>query len=295
MPIINENTAKSFLSEIYQLGVGNRIKNLMEKQGIDVKGLAKWTGIPIATLYRIISGKNKNTRLNTIRKLCEFFEVTPNELIRGVSGLYSFLDNHSRKISDTLRYLMNEAGISQNELARQINISQQAINKILQAKTKQLSPETLDKLTHFFKVSEGQLRGELPLPISQIKESNHMLLNRKIPFVLWRNLYLLPDSLHSEDFIISPYCGSGVYATRILQNPPFLKSGDVLIVDYETDFRDGVTSLIQLVDRIAIGNVFCIDDKYTLVPLDSHEPTIELKEGQYRKLGVVLHVIKSNP
>ncbi len=75
-----------------------------------------------------------------------------------------------------------------------------------------------------------QLRGELPLPISQIKESNRMLLNRKIPFVLWRNLYLLPDSLHSEDFIISPYYGSGVYATRILQNPPFLKRGDVLHV-----------------------------------------------------------------
>ena len=58
-----------------------RLKELADERGLKLRFIAQKTGIAEATLYAISSNPNYNATLRTIEKLCEFFGVTPNELL----------------------------------------------------------------------------------------------------------------------------------------------------------------------------------------------------------------------
>ena len=55
--------------------LAKQIKELVENSGLTTNALAVAAGVPQPVLYRFLTGGQENLRLDTIDKLCEFFQV----------------------------------------------------------------------------------------------------------------------------------------------------------------------------------------------------------------------------
>lgn len=62
--------------------IGERIKELRQKNGLKQSDLAERLGVSRVTITNIENGKHKGT-FELIKPLCEILEVTPNYLILG--------------------------------------------------------------------------------------------------------------------------------------------------------------------------------------------------------------------
>lgn len=60
------------------------LKDILDKRHWSIETVHKYTGISRATLTNIYYGRSKGIQLDTLTKLCDFLEVTPNDLI--ISG-----------------------------------------------------------------------------------------------------------------------------------------------------------------------------------------------------------------
>lgn len=58
-----------------------RLKELAARKGVTLRKVAEETGISVRVLYYMTSKHNYHTTTRVIEKLCEFFGVTPNELL----------------------------------------------------------------------------------------------------------------------------------------------------------------------------------------------------------------------
>jgi len=56
--------------------IAKRILQLCGERGITLNGLSYIAGVPQSTIQSILSGKSKNPRLSTLKKLCDGFEIT---------------------------------------------------------------------------------------------------------------------------------------------------------------------------------------------------------------------------
>src|SRR5579863_2694446 len=90
-----------------------------------------------------------------------------------------------------IRRLMEECGISESELARQVDLPQTTINRLLLGGTSDPRANTLKPIADFFGVTIGQLCGFEPLSIHRIAGTLNYL-NRKawqfIPMIDWEQV-----------------------------------------------------------------------------------------------------------
>lgn len=61
----------------------DRLDSLMNARGINKNILSKESGIPYTTIDGFYKKGYENTKLSTIRKLCTYFDVTMDYLVRG--------------------------------------------------------------------------------------------------------------------------------------------------------------------------------------------------------------------
>ena len=98
-----------------------------------------------------------------------------------------------KMLSKNLQQLMKIHGnISVSELARLTDLPQPTIHHILTGSTKNPRKNALEKLSHFFSISENELIGQEPLPAvipDTVKES---LQISTIPIIEWESLKTWP-------------------------------------------------------------------------------------------------------
>ena len=93
-------------------------------------------------------------------------------------------------IKDTLKALMEQRGISQNELGEKTKVPQPTIFRILSGESKDPRHSTVKPIADFFGVTVAQLRGDDPMCVSDQGrkyselESNHMT-ERDVDFCGW--------------------------------------------------------------------------------------------------------------
>ncbi len=63
------------------MGIGIKIKNILEQKGMTIKELSEKTGISINTLYGITKRDSKNVSQDTIKKIAQALEVNSLELL----------------------------------------------------------------------------------------------------------------------------------------------------------------------------------------------------------------------
>lgn len=61
-----------------------------------IKTLAKMINIPYTTLKDITDGITTNIRLDTAKKICDFFNLTLDELFRNEIDLPEFIENNDK-------------------------------------------------------------------------------------------------------------------------------------------------------------------------------------------------------
>lgn len=86
----------------------DRLDSLMEANGEKPADLAKNAGIPATTIYGLYNKGYKNAKITTIIKICDYYGVTLDYLIKGSSGIsndalilaakYERLDKHGREL-----------------------------------------------------------------------------------------------------------------------------------------------------------------------------------------------------
>lgn len=73
--------------------------------------------------------------------------------------------------SEILARLMSQAGLTNNELADKTGIPQPTISRILRNESRDPRDSTLRPLAKYFGITVSQLRGDVPLPSSQVRIS----------------------------------------------------------------------------------------------------------------------------
>jgi transcriptional regulator with XRE-family HTH domain len=87
------------------------------------------------------------------------------------------------KLSVTLKQLLNEANISEAELARRTGIAQPMVNRLATGKNKNPKLETLKPITKYFSITFSQLLGEDPLPNTYQQHAANA--GHEVPLLHW--------------------------------------------------------------------------------------------------------------
>lgn len=89
------------------------------------------------------------------------------------------------KLSSTLKQLLNEANISEAELARRTGIAQPMVNRLATGKNKNPKLETLKPIAKYFSVTFSQLLGEEDLPTNDKRADQFNSQSFQFPVVQW--------------------------------------------------------------------------------------------------------------
>lgn len=90
-----------------------------------------------------------------------------------------------KKLSVILQSLLDEEGISANELARYVGVPQPVIHRILKDKTNNPSVLTLSPIAKYFSISISQLIGDAPLPKNKSADFEGLQESKNIPIISW--------------------------------------------------------------------------------------------------------------
>ena len=112
------------------MGIGSKLKQVIDYRDTNVNALANKTGIPKATIYSIINRDNTKVDVDILLKICEALQITTDELLgRQCNDNDNFTDRE--KIGENILRFRNAIGMSQDELAKKCGyIDRSSIAKI---------------------------------------------------------------------------------------------------------------------------------------------------------------------
>lgn len=148
------------------------------------------------------------------------------------------------KISDILRQLMAEVGITEASLARKANIPQPTLHRILSGSTRAPRADSLSRLANFFSISISQLVGDAALPKDRIPGTHNSAVHTWItlPIIDWDQACQWPSFKNTlladkwENWVTSDAnVSENSFALRVKGEAmaPRFPDGTLLIIDPE--------------------------------------------------------------
>lgn len=204
------------------------------------------------------------------------------------------MTNQDISIEPTVRaiihQLMDECGIKEAELARQVGLPQTTINRLLLGGTLDPRANTLKPIADYFGVTIGQLCGFEPLTSHRIAGTTHVSQRdawRPIPIIEWDSVKswvferkkMTP--LTHEYWIMSERLLSGdSFALRSLSSmEPRFRKGSILLVDPQANYKDGHFVVIALDGIQPTVRRVCIDGAEVLLKtFDQTQPPCKLSK-----------------
>ncbi len=152
------------------------------------------------------------------------------------------MQTNEKKIKEILKKLLFERDLTPTELARQVDIPQQTIQRIIKGKITRPHPKTLNILAEYFGISVIHLKGEDPF--EDQNKSLKKVSSEEIGVYTWDKL----DELCSNDFTFPTeeniFIGSG-YSQKTFgvimsdsSMTPFFPKDSILIIDPERTAND---------------------------------------------------------
>lgn len=171
------------------------------------------------------------------------------------------------KISDILHQLMRKKNLHATELARQVNLPQPTIHRILTGACEHPHLSTIKPLANFFDISVEQLKGFEP--ISFIDNVLH------IPLIHWDQITTFERNLSqkmAKKFIVTDAIVSiDAYAVEVndASMEPVFPRGSILISDPKRQAKDRsyVLAKLQSYSDPVFRQLLIDADKYYLKPL----------------------------
>jgi transcriptional regulator with XRE-family HTH domain len=153
------------------------------------------------------------------------------------------------KLSSTLKYLLNEANISEAELARRTGIAQPMVNRLATGKNKNPKLETLKPIAKYFSITFSQLLGEEELPSTELRSNQYTTSNNQsFELCLLTIDEINPDNLRSEIMIPTTAKVSNKAFAVLINNDnlePRFSKNTLLIIDPATEYTANDFVLIK--------------------------------------------------
>jgi transcriptional regulator with XRE-family HTH domain len=203
-------------------------------------------------------------------------------------------------ISSVLSYLIREAGISESELANQINIRRATINRIRSGKITDPKSSTLTAIAKYFNVSVDQLLGYTPL----IKTNHRSHSSIQVPVLKWEDMHApaLSSAIKANDYTTfeieinrEPDVNSNsLVAVKVNSCEamwPYFGEESIIIVDYsiQPKNKNFVLAYISETNEVILRQILIDGKSKVLSPLHSDFSSREMKKED-KIIGVVIHV-----
>ena len=203
-------------------------------------------------------------------------------------------------LSDILNRLMFEKKIRATELARELDLPQPTIHRMVTGKSPNPHRSSLEPIAKYFNVTVEQLKGELPLPENLWTESllpAKKNLTIQVPIIAWDLLppFCIPTNIKDDKFVacspdINPDCFA-IYMNDSSMEPQF-EMGTTLILDPHKALKDRCFALVLMHETKAITfRQVLIDAEYKyLKPLNPDLSAFQMRilDNNDKVLGVLI-------
>ena len=193
-----------------------------------------------------------------------------------------------KTLSTTLKELLLNAKLSENELARRTGVSQQIINRILSGENKNPKIATLKPIANYFMISVSQLIAEEPLPPETKLNSQHLGWH-EIPLIEWDRVAGIKDkeffSMPHQMIVVDIEPSNNIFAVKMPDSSmePKFSVGTLLIFDLNKAPTTGDFVLVSLSNhsllirqvylKTNIAYIKCLNPKYSdykLTPIEQN-------------------------
>jgi len=191
------------------------------------------------------------------------------------------------KISDILSRLLFEYRMKATELARQINVPQPTIHRIVSGKSPNPHQSSLEAIAQHFSISVAQLKGESPLPSTLIpiqKQSLKQAVN--IPVINWdslltlQDLHSIPHNIRTDTLLAAANVNPRAFAVNAPDDSmhPNFSQNTLLIFDPDKPPKDRSYVLSRCHDQTVLFRQLLIDDDYQyLSPLNPNKKQFRMR------------------
>jgi SOS-response transcriptional repressor LexA/DNA-binding phage protein len=213
----------------------------------------------------------------------------------------SFAEATGTKINHIIRRLMQLRGLKEADLARQVQLPQTTVNRILTQDRADPRLSTLIPIAQFLGLTLGQIAGLEPIPEALLK-NNHSFYKleplslKTIPLIPWDHILDWIDSkILKEDSTYKGWlCTERSLGPKafVLEATPLMEAvfpaGSRLLVDPSTYPLDGCYVVLTLKgNRPTLRRVLNDGSDIYLKSIDEQLPYLKLSP-QYRILGTVV-------
>lgn len=152
------------------------LKCLLMKYKMTQSELAVKTGLSEATITHYVKGKTTPSQTN-VNKIANAIGVSPRSFYEDIEEFSPYIDNKESIFAQTLKELISEKNISQEQLAKEIGVSRQTVNQYINGKQFP-NKEVLTKISEYFDVSIETIIGK---QITQKKSSPMRIVVSQMP------------------------------------------------------------------------------------------------------------------
>jgi transcriptional regulator with XRE-family HTH domain len=191
-------------------------------------------------------------------------------------------------ISNILKTLMFKKNMNTSQLARDTNLPQQTLNRIVSGNSPNPHAKTLKAIANFFDISIEQLKGKQPLPESKLTLDLPAINKPKakqIPLIKWDDLPIFIEK--SKSYIINQFIygssqlGENVFSLTMNDSSmePYFPEGAVLIFDPNKMPKDRshVLTYIAESDTYLFRQLLIDGEYHYLKPLNPDLTTFQMR------------------
>ncbi len=203
-------------------------------------------------------------------------------------------------IGDILKALMFKKNIRPTQLAREIDVPQQTLQRIVSGESPRPHITSLKPIADYFNISVEQLKGEIPLP-DELIEFDNVLVKKpttsQIPLIKWEELHEGFDLARysPEEYIIIDNKLSNANFALQMQDAsmsPYFPEKSILIFSQDKEIKDRSYVLVLLGDNdTAVFRQILFDGTHRyLKPLnpDLNMFKMQLSKENDKVLGVLV-------
>ena len=206
----------------------------------------------------------------------------------------------SSKLSENLKALMREVGITVTELARQTDVGQPVIHRMASGETDNPKVGSLSPISKFLNVNISQLIGDEPLPVERFQGSHNPYYRNwsKLPLLSWEQAAVWPkhkipnevESYISTEAIVSKQA----FAVKMEDSTmlPRYAEGTIFVIEptIETRNNDFAAVVVGNESRMQFKQTLFDGEDLYLKPLN---PDFQIRNvgKNYRILGTMIQAL----
>lgn len=187
-------------------------------------------------------------------------------------------------LSEVLRRLLFERNMKAVDLAREVNIPQPTIHRLITGKSTRPYASSLQPIADYFSITVEQLLGDAPLfDIAEKDKAPTKNQIKKIPIISWQTITQLEEAKQASTHSVSVTqdISSASFALIMPDSSmePLFPRGTILIFNPELNPKDRCYALVKLHDKdIPIFRQLLIDMDHTyLKPLNPDLSSFQLR------------------